>query len=224
MSAPLSSSLSSSANRESSVYPSPVQLPQVALQRSLNNLHRHPCNVDNDGGHNNTADRCPVSSCQSSALRSDGPTEVIHEVMYGIWGGAIVIQIVHIPITALSVHHVSVVCQVDRHLLACTCKSVSLLHRRQRRMLVSIWKRSCVEVRSTRCALSARPATRLSWLSIEGGSARATWGHTVRVCELILWRALGWSVTSGQRMVVRLARCATAACTAARLTRLVIEG
>ena len=91
-------------------------------------------------------------------------------------------------------------------------------------MLVSIWKRSCVEVRSTRCALSARPAARLSWLSIEGGSARATWGYTVRVCESILWRALGWPVTSGQRMVVRLAWCATAACTAARLTRLVIEG
>ena len=94
-------------------------------------------------------------------------------------------------------------------------------------MLVSIWKWLCVEVRSTRCALSARPAARLSWLSIEGGSARATWGHTVRVCELILWRALGWSVTSLHQwalMIVRLARSTTAACTTARLSRLTIVG
>ena len=92
-------------------------------------------------------------------------------------------------------------------------------------MLVSIWKWSCVEVRSTRCALSARSAARLSWLSIEGGSARATWGCTVRVCELILWRALGWSVTSLHQwalMVVCLARSTTAACTTARLSRLTI--
>ena len=94
-------------------------------------------------------------------------------------------------------------------------------------MLISIWKRSCVVVRSTRCALSARPAARLSWLSIEGGSARATWGHTVRVCELILWRALGWSVTSVYQralMIVCLAQSTTAACTAARFPRLTIVG
>ena len=108
MSAPLSSSLSSSANRESLVLPSSAWLSQVALQRSLNHLHSNPCNVDNDGGYNNAADRCPVSVRQSSALRPEGPTEIIHEVMHGIWGWAIVIQIVHIPITALGVVHISV--------------------------------------------------------------------------------------------------------------------
>ena len=91
-------------------------------------------------------------------------------------------------------------------------------------MLVSLWKRSCVKVGSTRCALSARSAARLSWLSIEGGSARATWGCTVRVCELILWRALGGSVTSWALMIVRLAWSTTAACTTARLSRLTTVG
>ena len=91
-------------------------------------------------------------------------------------------------------------------------------------MLVSLWKRSCVKVGSTRCALSARSAARLSWLPIEGGSARATWGYTVRVCELILWRALGRSVTNWALMIVRLAWSTTAACTTARFSRLTTVG
>ena len=94
-------------------------------------------------------------------------------------------------------------------------------------MLISIWKWSCVEVRSTRCALSARPAARFSWLSIEGGSARATWGYTVRVCELILWTALRGSVTSLHHwafMIVALAWSTTAACTTARFPRLTTVG
>jgi hypothetical protein len=94
----------------------------------------------------------------------------------------------------------------------------------QRRVLISVREWSCVEVRSTRCALSARPAARFPWLSIESSCARATWGRAVRVCELILLTALSWCVTSGQRMVVCLAWCTTVARTAACLARLVIEG
>ena len=94
-------------------------------------------------------------------------------------------------------------------------------------MSIGVRKWSRVEVRSTRCALSACPAARFPWLSIESGGARATCGRTVRVCELILWRALSESVTSlHQRvfMIIRYAWSTTAACTAARFSRLTIEG